>query len=118
MTTGAARQPPAGRSRWPNRFARAGGAPTTGSQPSPGIRPGQRRWQPDLCWRSALALMRPLLIMGVLFLIYLIIRLVIVAFGPPSGEGSFSASFRKWSIGERTRPVMASFVASEALYAQ
>jgi ABC-type spermidine/putrescine transport system permease subunit I len=54
-----------------------------------------RKWRPELSWRAGLGLIGPLAVMAGLFLVYPLIRLVIVAFGPPSGAGNFSAYFRQ-----------------------
>lgn len=55
---------------------------------------GGRRWRTELTWRTGTALLLPLIAMGGLFLVYPMIRLVIVAFGPPSGAGNFSFFFK------------------------
>lgn len=54
-----------------------------------------RTWKTEPTWRSAAALLFPLLAMAGLFLVYPIVRLVIVAFGPPSGAGNFSSFFEQ-----------------------
>lgn|GEM_PF-827897 len=56
--------------------------------------PGGGKWKTEMSWRTTFALLAPLLAMGGLFLVYPIIRLVIVAFGPPSGTGNFSSFFK------------------------
>jgi ABC-type spermidine/putrescine transport system permease subunit I len=61
---------------------------------APGEQPG-RRWRPELTWRTGLGLVGPLAVMAGLFLIYPLIRLVIVAFGPPNGAGNFSTYFKE-----------------------
>jgi ABC-type spermidine/putrescine transport system permease subunit I len=68
--------------------------PALTRRPASGGRPG-RRWQPELSWRAGLGLVGPLAVMAGLFLVYPLIRLVIVAFGPPSGAGNFSSYFRQ-----------------------
>jgi putative spermidine/putrescine transport system permease protein len=56
---------------------------------------GGRRWRPELSWRSGLGLIGPLAVMAGLFLVYPLIRLVIVAFGPPHGAGNFTSYFHE-----------------------
>lgn len=67
-------------------------AEPTKRKPFFGRRSG-RPWRTELSARSGLLFVAPLLAMTGLFLIYPIIRLVIVAFGPPSGARNFSSYF-------------------------
>lgn len=53
------------------------------------------KWFTELSWRSGLGLVSPLVIMVALFLVYPVIRLIIVALGPPHGAGNFSTFFNQ-----------------------
>lgn len=75
------------------RRARRADHDGAGQQPATQERAG-RKWRPELSWRAGLALAGPLMAVALLFLIYPLIRLIIVAFGPPSGAGNFTTYFR------------------------
>ncbi len=67
----------------------------TVDRPAPVDRGARRRapWRPELSWRAGAAMALPMLILIALFLIYPLIRLLQVAFGPPSGVHNFSGFF-------------------------
>jgi ABC-type spermidine/putrescine transport system permease subunit I len=52
-----------------------------------------RGWRPELSWRAGLGMALPMLALVALFLVYPLIRLLTVAFGPPSGVHNFSGFF-------------------------
>lgn len=67
---------------------------TQATEPAPvaNAAPG-RRWRTEVPARVGASLGGPLILMTALFLVYPIIRLVVVAFGPPGGAHNFVAFF-------------------------
>jgi putative spermidine/putrescine transport system permease protein len=66
----------------------------TVERPGTAVPPRAKRgWRPELSWRAGLGMALPMLALVALFLVYPLIRLLTVAFGPPSGVHNFSGFF-------------------------